>query len=68
MVRNGKIITESKDKPKIFGLVILDDIENYDHLVEKNHIVRSRHIVYQYGTYLPEFLDPQLTTIKLVGN
>lgn len=68
IVKDGKIINTSINKPKIYGLVIADDIENYNDFVEKNNIIGSKYVIYKYGTYLPGFLDPQLTMIKTVGN
>ncbi len=64
IVKDGQIINESMKKCKIEGLLIMENIINYDEFVQKNDIIRSRHLIYKYGTYLPGFLDPKIDIIK----
>lgn len=64
IVKNGEIIINSINKPYIEGLIIMDNMKDYDDFIKKIDIIRVRHIIYKYGTYIPGFLDPKLTVIK----
>lgn len=64
IVENGEIIINTSNGPKISGLVILNNIENYNDFIEKTDIIRDKRMIYRYGTYLPGFLDPKISVIK----
>lgn len=64
IVENGKVIINTSKKPKISGLVIINNIENYDDFIQKADIIRDKRMIYRYGTYLPGFLDPEVSIIK----
>ena len=64
IVENGEIIINTSESPKISGLVILNNVENYDDFIEKTDIILVKRTVYRYGTYIPGFLDPKMSVIK----
>ena len=65
IVENGEIIINTSIKPKIYGLVIMNNLENYNDFIEKTDIIRDKGMIYRYGTYLPGFLDPKISLIKV---
>ena len=64
IVNNGEIIVESNKKPRIRGMVIMDNLLNYNLFTEKVDIVYDRYSIYKYGTYLPGFIDLKINVIK----
>lgn len=64
IVKNGKIVTNTRNKSTIYGLVIMDNMENYDDFIQGNKLTRNRRMINRYGTYLPGFLDLKLELIK----
>ena len=63
IVKNGEIKIDPIIKPKIKGIMITDNLANYD-FTEKAYIVYNRENIYKYGTYIPRFLDLNMTIIK----
>lgn len=64
IVKNGEIIVESNKKPHIRGMVIMDNLLDYNLFTEKVDIVYDRYSIYKYGTYLPGFIDLKINVIK----
>lgn len=64
IVKNGEIIVESNKKPYIRGMVIMDNLLDYNLFAEKVDIVYDRYSIYKYGTYLPGFIDLKINVIK----
>ena len=64
IVENGEIIINTDERPKISGLVIFNNVENYGDFIEKTDIILVKRTVYRYGTYVPGFLDPKMSVIK----
>lgn len=64
IVKDGEIIVEANEKPNIRGIIILDNLYDYDELIGKIDIVYDREIIYKYGTYLPGFIDLKIDVIK----
>lgn len=64
IVENGQIIINTSERPKISGLVILNNVENYGDFIEKTDIILVKRTVYRYGTYVPGFLDPKVSVMK----
>ena len=64
IVKDGKIIVDSIERPKIHGLIMGENIGNSEDFIEEADIINSRHVIYQFGTYLPGFLDIKIDRIK----
>lgn len=64
IVMDGEIIIDIEDKPTIKGIVIINNKNNNDHINQNINIVYNRDYVYQYGTFLPGFIDIKLDLIK----
>ena len=64
IVENGEIIMKTNERAKISGLLIMNNMENYDDFIEKTDIIQEKRFTYRYGTYLPGFLDPKAYLMK----
>lgn len=63
IVVDGEIVVNSNTKPNLQGLIIMNNISD-EKIFKEIDIIRSRSMIYKYGTYLPGFLDPKITVIK----
>lgn len=64
IVKDGEIIINSPNRPKIYGLVILDNVHNCNEFVNNADIIYNNRNIYIYGTYLPGFLESKINLIK----
>ena len=64
IVKNGEINVNSESQPKINGLMLFDNVANYNDFVNNADIIYDARYVYIYGTYLPGFLEPRMNLIK----
>ena len=63
ILKNGSIYMENDAKFKLRGLVIGDNIINYD-FIDKTDIIYSRDYLYKYCIYLPGIIDIDINLIK----
>lgn len=64
IVKDGEIIIESINNPRINGLLILDNVINSTDVTDSIDIKFNKNNIYKFGTYLPAFLQPKINTIK----
>ncbi len=60
ILKDGDILVKSNERPKINGLIISSN----DFNVEDLQITYDNKMIYKYGTYLPDFIDPKLLLFK----
>lgn len=63
-VDGGKLNVYSEAKPKINGLLILNECKEEDSIEEKITLTKDRFFLEYYGIFLPNFIKPEIYVIK----